>query len=143
MKLHHKPSSASSSVVRSTFACCAAVPRAVPAHYSPPPRPPTPVVKLKHRSPSPSPCPACLLSVSVVLTPLSTSCEWNRTVFVSLSLAFFVQHKCHPHCGLCCSIFFGLPDFLGGGLGRWTPGCSVPRGQRGACKVPLSLWFMF
>ena len=53
--------------------------------------------------PSPAPGPHQLLSVSVDLTPLGTSWEWNHTGFVLLCLVYFTEHnvlKVYPRCSL-------------------------------------------
>ena len=52
----------------------------------------------------PSPWPNHLLPVSMDLTPLGTSGEWDQTVFVLLSLVSVPEHhvlKIHPCCSRC------------------------------------------
>ena len=53
---------------------------------------------------SPSLITTTLLSLSINLPILSTSCQWNHTIFVLLCLAYFSQHKVfkiNPYHGMC------------------------------------------
>lgn len=80
------------------------------SHHHPPSLEPLHLSKLKlcllstltsHPS-LPAPGNAILLSVSISLTTLGTSCKWDHTMFVLLWLTYFIRHSV-PEAHPCCS----------------------------------------